>query len=59
MRKHIEFLNDESVHKLQPEAKKLLENGFIYLYGRDKQFRPIIILDATKINLKKVIIIFY
>ncbi len=56
MRKHIDFMNDESVHMLHPDSRKLLEDGFIYLYGRDKLFRPIIILDATKVNLKKVII---
>jgi len=42
------------MHTLDNHSRAILTNGMIYLLGRDAQFRPIVYLDCTKINLKKV-----
>ncbi|KAL4442786.1 hypothetical protein ABPG74_010675 [Tetrahymena malaccensis] len=50
---HIEWRNNQVMHTLDDKARDLLQKGIIYLLGRDEQFRPVLYLDCTKINLKK------
>ncbi|OMJ94161.1 hypothetical protein SteCoe_2641 [Stentor coeruleus] len=38
---------------LFPKIYTLLNEGFIYIHGRDRYFRPLIVLDIPKINMKK------
>ncbi|EAR86555.2 CRAL TRIO domain protein (macronuclear) [Tetrahymena thermophila SB210] len=52
-KEHIAWRNDVDMHTIDEESKKLLESGFVYLLGRDKQYRPVVVLDCTKINVKK------
>jgi len=42
------------MHNIDPTSKALLESGFVYLVGRDREMRPVIVLDCLKIDLKKV-----
>lgn len=41
------------MHQVTAKSAELLSNGFIYLLGRDKDLRPVIILDVTKVSLKE------
>ncbi|EAS02076.2 CRAL TRIO domain protein (macronuclear) [Tetrahymena thermophila SB210] len=50
---HIEWRNNLTMHTLDDKARELLSKGILYLLGRDENFRPILYLDCTKINLKK------
>lgn len=40
---------------LRQDIQEVLETGCFYVHGRDKQFRPIIILRTDRINCCKVI----
>ncbi|EGR32613.1 hypothetical protein IMG5_076430 [Ichthyophthirius multifiliis] len=50
---HVQWRLDPNMQCLDDKSKALLESGMIYVHGRDKQYRPVIILDCTKIDLKK------
>lgn len=52
MKQHLEWRQLPERELLNPEARKLLEDGLMYISGRDHQFRPIIIINAYKIDLK-------
>lgn len=43
------FLKDERYHKWNETIDQILKTGVIYTYGRDKQFRPILIVDVEKL----------
>lgn len=45
------------IHYISHDIKGLLEMGCFYVHGRDKQFRPIIILRPDRIDCRKVITI--
>jgi hypothetical protein len=45
------------INYISQDIKELLETGCFYVHGRDKQFRPIIILRTDRINCRKVIAI--
>ena len=49
-------MTDAKYHNVTEEIKKVLEQGFIYLIGRDKDLRPIILLDCTGLTSKYVIL---
>ncbi|OMJ67361.1 hypothetical protein SteCoe_35492 [Stentor coeruleus] len=38
---------------LFPKIYSLLNEGFLYIHGRDRYFRPLVVLDIPKIDLKK------
>lgn len=50
---HITWRTDPTMHNIDPTSKALLESGFVYLVGRDREMRPVIVLDCLKIDLKK------
>jgi len=35
---------------LERVHKELLDDGVIYSYGRDKNHRPVVVMDIVKIN---------
>jgi len=53
MNQHLEWRESPQRGVLGAQAKKFMEEGLIYISGRDKQFRPIIIVNAFQANLKK------
>lgn len=55
---HVEWRNNPLFHQLSDPNLEFLQTGILYIHGRDKQFRPIIILNAYMIDLKKVLINF-
>lgn len=42
-----------SFRSLFPECSHLLNSGSIYFHGRDKRFRPLLIINLDKINFKE------
>ncbi|OMJ85670.1 hypothetical protein SteCoe_12939 [Stentor coeruleus] len=38
---------------LFPKIYTMLNEGFLYIHGRDRYFRPLIVLDVPKIDMKK------
>ena len=51
--KHIEFRNNRTIRMSNPKFLKILQDGLIYIHGCDKDYRPIIILNAHLLDLKK------
>jgi hypothetical protein len=52
MKQHLEWRQLPERGELNPEARKLLEEGYVYIAGRDKQFRPVIIVNGYRVDLK-------
>ena len=50
---HLKWYNDPSMHQIDDKSRVLLENGFIYVHGRDKNLRPVVVLNVLKLNLKE------
>jgi len=48
----IAWYNKERI--LTEKGTELLKNGYFYFYGRDDMYRPIIIMDYSKYDSKKV-----
>ena len=46
---HVKWYNKITYLKLNDNQTKLLNEGLIYQIGRDKMYRPIMILDLKKI----------
>ena len=46
VKKHIDFRNNKTLRMNNSKYQRILQEGLIYLHGRDKDFRPIIILNA-------------
>jgi len=42
---------------MTPKVLELLKDGLVYLAGRDKQFRPVFVINVEKVDMKKVFII--
>lgn len=53
IKSHLEFRADQHIRTMNNDFKKILEEGIMYMHGRDKEYRPIIILNAHMIDLKK------
>lgn len=51
-------LNQKSLDFLVIFLNNNQKQGILYTHGRDKQFRPIIILNAYMVDLKKVKILY-
>ena len=45
-------MKDPAVQNVNEKTLKILKNGFIYTFGRDKKDRPIIYLNLAQIDLK-------
>ena len=39
---------------LTEKGTELLKNGYFYFYGRDENYKPIVIMDYSKYDSKKV-----
>lgn len=50
LKSHVEWLNQLPSHILSEEAKNCLESGVVYQLGRDVAYRPIIIVDFSKVK---------
>ncbi|CAD8212465.1 unnamed protein product [Paramecium octaurelia] len=50
---HISWRANPIYHQINPATEKFLKDGICYIFGRDKQYRPIVILNAHLIDLKK------
>ncbi|CAD8081295.1 unnamed protein product [Paramecium sonneborni] len=50
---HITWRANPNMHNLNKQMQEFLEAGFLYTFGRDYQFRPIIYLEAYRIDQKK------
>lgn len=51
---HLQWRNNPAMHQLSQPVIDFLQSGIIYTFGRDHQFRPVIILNAHRIDTKKV-----
>ena len=40
----------ETVPRLNPQSLRMLQSGAFYIYGRDKFYRPCVIIDAAVLN---------
>ena len=45
---NFEWLNEIYPFNIDLKIKEILNSGLIYMYGRDKHFRPILIIEANK-----------
>ncbi|CAG9331477.1 unnamed protein product [Blepharisma stoltei] len=43
----------DSFRSLYPKCSRLLNSGAIYIHGRDHRYRPIIVINASKFDMKK------
>ncbi|CAD8185247.1 unnamed protein product [Paramecium octaurelia] len=50
---HLSWRANPIYHQINPATEKFLKDGICYIFGRDKQYRPIVILNAHMIDLKK------
>jgi len=46
----LEWRSNPNSQTLSPGVKFILECGALYIYGRDRQFRPLMILDLAKVD---------
>ncbi|CAD8114598.1 unnamed protein product [Paramecium sonneborni] len=53
LQQHIAWRCNKIYQEINSHSEQLLKEGICYLLGRDKQFRPIIIMNAYLIDLKK------
>ncbi|CAD8045376.1 unnamed protein product [Paramecium primaurelia] len=54
LQKHLEWINDENYQVLSPEAEQYLKQGYIYQFGRDHQYRPVVYIQLHMISKNKV-----
>jgi hypothetical protein len=54
LKDHLEWRASPDRGILSPKAYKYLEDGIMYISGRDKQYRPIVIINVYKINPKQL-----
>jgi hypothetical protein len=54
LKEHLEWRAIHEQSTLSPSAYKYLEDGILYISGRDKQYRPIIIINVYKLNPKQM-----
>ncbi|CAD8065582.1 unnamed protein product [Paramecium sonneborni] len=54
LQKHLEWIHDENYQVLSPEAEQYLKQGYIYQFGRDHQYRPVIYIQLQMISKNKV-----
>ncbi|CAD8055574.1 unnamed protein product [Paramecium primaurelia] len=54
LQKHLEWINDENYQVLSPEAEQYLKQGYIYQFGRDPQYRPVVYIQLHLISKNKV-----
>ena len=45
-------MKDSAIQNINEKTLKILKNGVVYTYGRDKKDRPIIYLNIAQIDLK-------
>ncbi|EGR29409.1 hypothetical protein IMG5_156020 [Ichthyophthirius multifiliis] len=50
---HIQWKNNPDMHSLDQPSLNFLKEGTVYLAGRDKKYRPVLIMDCSKLNMKK------
>jgi len=53
LKHHFEWRASPDRGVITPGGYKLMEEGIIYISGRDKQYRPIIVVNVYKVDLKK------
>ncbi|EGR29816.1 hypothetical protein IMG5_148000 [Ichthyophthirius multifiliis] len=54
IKNHIQWLNNQQIQNPQQQIiDKYLNAGFIYTFGRDNQYRPIVIINADKLKALK------
>ncbi|CAD8096918.1 unnamed protein product [Paramecium sonneborni] len=53
LQQHIAWRCNKIYQEINSHSEQLLKEGICYLLGRDKQFRPIIIMNAHQIDQKK------
>jgi len=52
MKQHLQWRELPERGVIDPPAKKFIDEGIIYISGRDKQYRPIIIINLYRVDLK-------
>ncbi|EGR32588.1 hypothetical protein IMG5_076180 [Ichthyophthirius multifiliis] len=57
LKQHLEWKKNPKYQNLNIQALKILEKGIFYHLGRDKQFRPIIVLNLYMVNPQQVLFI--
>jgi hypothetical protein len=45
------------MHTLNKQMQDFLEAGYLYTFGRDYQYRPVIYFEAYRVDQKKVLIL--
>lgn len=53
---YLDWLSHPNRKTIPPKCLELLKEGLVYLSGRDKQFRPIIVVNVYRVDLKKMTI---
>ncbi|CAD8191969.1 unnamed protein product [Paramecium pentaurelia] len=53
LQQHIAWRCNKIYHEINSHSEQFLKEGICYLLGRDKQYRPIVILNAHLIDQKK------
>ncbi|EWS72900.1 aspartyl/asparaginyl beta-hydroxylase family protein (macronuclear) [Tetrahymena thermophila SB210] len=53
LKMHLEWRRNPIMHKMNKQALEILQEGVFYHLGRDKQFRPVVVLNMWKVNPKK------
>mmetsp|Transcript_7108 Transcript_7108/g.6372 ORF Transcript_7108/g.6372 Transcript_7108/m.6372 type:complete len:167 (-) Transcript_7108:741-1241(-) len=53
LKNHIKWLKENDAYSLRPGSLELLKKGVIYLAGRDKKYRPIIVMNLYRVDLDK------
>lgn len=46
-------MENSDIQKISDKAHEILKQGMIYTYGRDKKYRPIIIMNLSLIDFNK------
>lgn len=54
MVEHIEFVNSKTPFTLSDEARDILERGLRYTTGRDRYFRPLVIIRTAVLTESKI-----
>lgn len=54
---YLDWYSKPARKTMTPKVLELLKDGLVYLAGRDKQFRPVFVINVEKVDMKKVFII--
>jgi len=54
LKTYLDWLSHPNRKVILPKSLELLKEGLVYMSGRDKQFRPVIVVNVDRVDLKKM-----